>query len=361
MKRVLALDGGGIRGVFSLEVLLRMQTLLREHYGRPEMVLADHFDLFAGTSTGAIIATCLCWGMPVERILDLYVSFGRTMFTPVSWYRPIKKLLVSRYEAKPLSEFLQKIFSEDGEGRVPALLDSPRLRKGLLVVVRNHSTGSAWPLTNNPEALYNDPSKANSNLKIPLWKLVRASTAAPVYFDPEEITLGGQTHVFVDGGVTPYNNPALIAALTAVLPAYRMNWARGPDALRVVSVGTLRFSSGLPETAQKLWLGFNAAKIPGALMEGVAWQQDFLCRCLGRCLYGDKLDAEIGDMMDASLPSAAWFGYVRYNKSYRAEQLRQILAEHPQLSSLDAIQTIPALRKVGKEYAGEHVKVEHLV
>jgi hypothetical protein len=361
MKRILTLDGGGIRGVFSLEVLLRMQTLLREHYGNPEMVLADHFDLFAGTSTGAIIATCLCWGMSVEAILDLYVSYGRTMFTPVAWYRPIKKLLVSRYEARPLSEFLQRMFAEDEAGRVPALLSSARLKKGLLVVVRNHSTGSAWPLTNNPKAIYNDPEKANSNLNIPLWKLVRASTAAPVYFDPEEITLGGQTHVFVDGAITPYNNPALIAALTVVLPAYKMSWPTGPDAIRLVSVGTMRFSSALPEKAQKLWLGFNAAKIPAALMEGVSWQQDYLCRCLGRCLYGEKLDSEIGDLMESSLPGADWFGYVRYNKSYKAEQLRQILAEHPNLSSLDAIKTIPALRKVGKAYAEEHVRLEHLI
>jgi len=120
MKRILALDGGGIRGVFTLEILLRMQTLLREHYGAPEMVLADHFDLFAGTSTGAIIATSLCWGMSVEAILDLYVKYGRTMFTPVSWARPFKRLLIARYEAKPLSEFLQRLFSEDEEGKVPA-------------------------------------------------------------------------------------------------------------------------------------------------------------------------------------------------------------------------------------------------
>lgn len=117
MKRILALDGGGIRGVFSLAVLRRMQELLREHYDKPDLVLADHYDLFAGTSTGAIIATCLCWGMTVEAILDLYVKFGGTMFTPVPWYRPFRKLLVSRYEAKPLSAFLQRLFSEDKEGK----------------------------------------------------------------------------------------------------------------------------------------------------------------------------------------------------------------------------------------------------
>jgi hypothetical protein len=283
------------------------------------------------------------------------------MFTPVPWYRPIKKNLVSRYQAKPLSEFLQRQFSEDDEGRVPALLDSKRLKKGLLVVVRNHTTGSAWPLTNNPRALYNNPDLPDCNMKIPLWKVVRASTAAPVYFDPEEIVLDGRTHLFVDGGLTPYNNPALIAGLTAVLPCYNMNWEPGPDKIRIVSVGTMRFSSGLPEKAQKLWLGFNAAKIPVALMQGVAWQQDYICRCLGECIYAEKLDSEIGDLMSAPLPGKNWFSYVRYNKSYAADPLRQLLLKHPNLAKLDAIKAIPALEEIGREYANEFVKLEHLV
>jgi uncharacterized protein len=361
MKRILALDGGGIRGVFSLEILLRMQTLLREHYKAPDMVLADHFDFFAGTSTGAIIATSLCWGMTVEAILELYVKFGGTMFTPVPWYRPFKKFLVSRYEAEPLSRFLREVFSEDEQKQIPALLDSPRLKKSLLVVVRNHTTGSAWPLTNNPAAMFNDPSRPDCNMKIPLWKVVRASTAAPVYFDPEEITLGDRSHLFVDGSITPYNNPALIAALTAVLPCYKMNWDPGPDKIRIVSLGTMRFSSELPRKAQKLWLGFNAAKIPAALIQGVAWQQDYLCRCLGKCIYGENLDSEIGNLVEDKMPGSHWFSYVRYNQSYKAELLEEILREDPSLAQLDAVKAIPLLEKAGLKYAMEHVKLEHLI
>ena len=361
MKRILALDGGGIRGVFTLEILLRMETLLREHYGKPEMVLADHFDLFAGTSTGAIIATGLCWGMPVKQILDMYVQYGKTMFTPVPWSRPVKRLLVSRFEAKPLSDMLQRMFSEDGDGVQPAMLDSPRLRKGLLVVVRNHTTGSAWPLTNNPNAMFNDATTPECNLKIPIYKVVRASTAAPVYFDPEEITLGGRRYLFVDGSITPYNNPALIAAQSAVLPSYRMNWPAGPENIRVVSVGTMRFYSGLPEKTQTLWLGYNAAKIPAALIQGVAWQQDYLCRCLGDCLFGEPLDMEIGDMIHEPLPGSRWFSYVRYNQTYKAEMLEEILRIDPRIAQLDAVQAIPSLGDAGRAYAAQHVQLEHLI
>jgi hypothetical protein len=361
MKRILSLDGGGIRGVFSLEVLLAMQTLLREHYGKPDLVLADHFDFFSGTSTGAIIATCLCWGMSVERILDLYVDYGRTMFQPVAWYRPFRKMLVSRYEAKPLSDLLQRVFSEDGEGKIPALLGTERLKKLLLVVIRNHSSGSAWPVTNNALALFNCATANDCNLNIPLWKVVRASTAAPVYFDPEEITLGDQSHVFVDGSVTPYNNPALIAALTAVLPCYRVEWTPGPENLRVVSVGTMRFPSRLPPNMRRLWIGYNASRIPMALIQGIAWEQDFLCRCLGECIYGEPLDSEIGDLVGVPLPGDRWFGYVRYNRSFKEKELHDLLIKNPKLAQLDAVQSIPLLRTLGQSYARENVKLEHFV
>lgn len=367
MKRILALDGGGIRGVFSLEILLRMQQMLREHYQRNDLLLRDHFDFFAGASTGAIIATCLAWGYTVEQILDLYVQFGEKMFQPVPWYRPLKRYGISRFDARPLSRMLQRIFSEDGEGKVPALLGTKKLRmpdgtlKLLLVVVRNHSTGSAWPVTNNPAAEFNDPADPECNLNIPLYKLVRASTAAPVYFDPEVIELGTKKYVFVDGSITPYNNPALIAALTAVLPCYRLEWETGPEKIRVVSLGTLRFPSGLPPEAQKLWVGYNAAHIPAALIQGIASEQDFLCRCLGQCICGEPLDSEIKSLIGVPLPGQRWFSYVRYNRSYKAAEVEQILREHPSLARLDAVRAIPILRRIGQEYAQNNVQLSHLI
>ncbi len=121
MKRILALDGGGIRGVFTLEILLKIEELLREHLRQQDpakaekFVLRDHFDFFAGTSTGAIIATCLCWGMKVEKVLEIYMEYGQKMFQPVPWYRPYKKYLISKFESGPLSKVLQGIFIEDGE------------------------------------------------------------------------------------------------------------------------------------------------------------------------------------------------------------------------------------------------------
>lgn len=370
MKRILSLDGGGIRGVFSLEILLHMQKLLRNHYGRGDFLLRDHFDFFAGTSTGAIIAACLAWGYSVEQILDLYVRFGKKMFQPVPWYRPLKRYGISRFNAQPLSQMLERIFSEDGEGKVPALLGTEKLRmpdgalKLLLVVVRNHTTGSAWPVTNNPYAEFNQREQDECNLDIPLYKLVRASTAAPVYFDPEVIDLGRQRrrrYVFVDGSITPYNNPALIAALTAILPCYHLEWETGPDKIRMISLGTLRFPSGLPPTAHHLWVGYNASHIPAALIQGIASEQDYLCRCLGECLYGEPIDSEVKSLVGVPLPGQRWFSYIRYNRSFKAAEVTDLLREHPSLARLDAVHAIPVLRRLGERYAAEHVKPEHLI
>jgi hypothetical protein len=362
MKRILSLDGGGIRGVFSLEILLRIETLLREHFRAPRLILADHFDFIAGTSTGAIIASGLSWGMTVEEILEFYVRHGTTMFQHVPWYRPLRRLFVSRYEARPLSDLLRRTFSEDGQGEVPALLDSKRLKTLLLVVMRNHTTGSAWPVTNNPLAMYNDSQRPDCNLKVPLWRLVRASAAAPVYFDPEEIALGGQRHVFVDGAITPYNNPALIAALTAILPCYRLAWATGPDKIRLISVGTVRVSlAAADKNARNMWVGYNAAQIPAALIQGIALEQDYLCRCLGQCMHGEELDSEIGNLEGAALPGRNWFSYVRYNRSYMGKEAEELLRKTPQLAVIDAVHAVPLLREVGRAYAQEHVRIEHLI
>ena len=68
-KKILTLDGGGIRGMITIEVLGKIEQLLRKQLNKgPDFVLADYFDFVAGTSTGAIIATCISLGMPVEDI-----------------------------------------------------------------------------------------------------------------------------------------------------------------------------------------------------------------------------------------------------------------------------------------------------
>jgi len=333
---------------------------LREHYGDPKLVLSSHYDFFAGTSTGAIIATCLCMGMSSEEIIDFYLKGAAKMFSAASLD---KRFILARYDSLPLSLQLKEVFTE-ADGSL-CKLSTKKLLKLLMVVTRNATTGSPWPITNNPKAKYNDPSLDDCNLNIPLWQLVRASTAAPTYFPAETILLGEKKKVqfvFVDGAVTAYNNPALIAAQTAVLPGYRNCWPAGADKVRLISVGTLRFASAdaLLKAEQLGW--FHAAKnVPKALMDTSSLQQDMVCRTIGKCLFGGVIDDEVGDMVgDDGLPKM--FSYVRYNKSYRARDIVELEKRYgDKITQLDSVASIPALMEIGEEYARESVRIEHLV
>ena len=71
--KLLACDGGGIRGIISIEILARIELELRKSSGNPKLVLADYFDYVAGTSTGAIIATLIALGYSVDQLRDFYL------------------------------------------------------------------------------------------------------------------------------------------------------------------------------------------------------------------------------------------------------------------------------------------------
>ena len=361
-RRILALDGGGIRGVFSLQVLARIEALFRQHRRNPALLLKDEFDLIAGTSTGAIIAAGLSWGLSVDEILQYYVRESPAMFTKSSWSQQWK----TRYTARYLTASLQRFFSEDGEGREPALLGTKRLQTLLLLVMRNASTGSAWPVMNNPAARFNDPAREDSNLRIPLWQLVRASTAAPTFFPPEQIRLGAEEMIFVDGAITPYNNPALIAFLMATLPGYRLNWETGVGKLEIVSIGTGRSRATLSKTkARNIHLLDAARYVIPALLDGMAVEQDLLCRVLGRCDYGEQIDLELGDLVPGAQelmpPEDRRFRYVRYEHRFRPEEVEMMRATRKDNPlAVDNVKVVPVLMEIGRAYAEATVRAEHL-
>lgn len=293
-KRILALDGGGLRGVISLEILARIEVQLRTETGDADLVLADYFDYIAGTSTGAIIATGLALGKPVAEIRDRYHRLGHAAFRSSvgAWSK------LARYSAGSVHRQLVEFFGPD------LVLGDPRLRTLLLIVMHNTGTDSPWLLSNCTRAKYNLtdrllPRSADRNLDLPLLPLVRASTAAPTYFPPQLIQIGNRDpFIFQDGGVTAFNNPALIAAVMATLPAYRLRWRKGKDDLLVVSVGTgSSAATGRRRRTDLMQALSNLGKLTSVFMNGAAFSQDLLCRVVGDCRFGPKLDNEIGRLM----------------------------------------------------------------
>ena len=371
-RKLLALDGGGIRGLITLGILESIERRLREKSANPELRLCDWFDYIAGTSTGAIIAAGLARGKSVSELIDFYRTSGEAMFERTHLLQRLKSL----YKADPLRQELQRVFGSD------TTLAPQHLKCLLLVVTQNVTTDSPWPISSNPEARYNAPDREDCNLKIPLWQLVRASTAAPVYFPPEILNWDpkdqSKSFVFVDGGVTPYNNPAFLLYRMATSAPYRLGWKMGEKKLLLVSVGT--GSAPIPSFKTNINLAANALGLPSHLMYAIQTDQDLNCRTVGRCTFGPIIDRELRDVTcrvaEDSVSLAEWlnaphrsldedqkcaFLYARYNADLTREGLNDLGCKDidpENVQKLDSIEHMDELLRVGRA-VGAQVSLDH--
>ncbi|HUQ32757.1 MAG TPA: patatin-like phospholipase family protein [Pyrinomonadaceae bacterium] len=366
-RKLLALDGGGIRGVMTLEVLAKIEEELQQKLGRTnKFVLSDYFDYIAGTSTGAIIATCLSLGMRVDDIRKFYIDSGPAMFDKTNLLR---RYFRNKFSDQKLSKKLQNVIAQQS-GEAMATLGSKALKTYLMLVLRNATTDSPWPVSNNPLAKYNDTTRPDCNLNLPLWQLVRASTAAPTYFPPEVITFKGKDKkdyefIFVDGGVTMYNNPAFQLFLMATLGPYKIGWPTGEDKMLLVSLGTGTAADANKNlTPEQMNIIYNASSLPSAFMFAASNEQDFLCRAFGKCLQGGQLDREVWDMKEENGQGPVnpkLFTYMRYNADLSREGLDALGLpgiEPRNVQQMDSVAHIPELQEVGRAVA-KQVNIEH--
>lgn len=276
-KRVLALDGGGVRGLLTIGILSELEAQLRQRSGRNDYRLCDYFDLIGGTSTGSIIATGLALGMSVADISALYQSvipkvFRRYMFQGLG-------LLAPMFVSAPLTRALKKEFGA-------RTLASPDLQCGLAIHCKRIDTGSAWILVNNPGWVYYP-----SNSVFRLRDIVQASAAAPHFFKGVMLKLPvagdaekSMNAFVIDGGVAGYNNPALELAIAATDPAYGFKWRPGKDNLYILSVGTgfLRERTSAKKYRSKTFVGqtLNALR---SMIHDVSLQQVATMQAIAEC------------------------------------------------------------------------------
>src|SRR6266542_2567841 len=318
-RKLLALDGGGIRGVITLEVLAEIERQLEKKLGRADdFVLADYFDYIAGTSTGAIIGTCLALGMRVEEVARFYTESGPAMFDKVGLIRRFKE---GKFHDKKLAVRLQELI-EERTGKPMSTLGSEHLRTLLMVVLRNVTTDSPWPVSNNPAAKYNDP--------------------------------------------------AFQLFLMATVEAYNLAWPAGEREMLLVSIGTGTDPKANANLAPgQMNLIYNASSIPSALMFAASNEQDFLCRVFGKCLVGDPLDREIHNMIDerdlekgfpgCKGPCDKLFTYLRYNAELSKAGLDRLGVGHlnpEHVQQMDSVDHIDEMQQVGQA-VGKKVSIEH--
>ena len=351
--RLLACDGGGIRGLISIEVLAKIEKELRSLAGKPTLVLADFFDYVGGTSCGAIIAALIAIGESMDDIRTFFVASCPDMFLKARlWER-----WHSKFREDALSTRLRTLFGD-------VKLGSDRLQTLLMLVLSNASTNSPWPVCNNPAAMYNNRRLPDCNLELPLWQLVRASTAAPTYFPPEVIRVGTRPFVFVDGAMTMYHNPAFQLFLMATADVYRLGWAAGADQLLLISVGSGNGTGTEGSLSpQEMTILYHASRVPAALLAAAQQEQDFLCRIFGETLEGEPLDSEVGDMRGHGIPgSPKLFSYVRYNAELSRAGLDRLGLPNinpAHVHPMDAVEFLDKVQQIGIALAERKVRPEH--
>lgn len=210
--RILALDGGGLRGTFTAAVLAKWDAMIQSGGGSE---IVRHFDLLAGTSTGAILAIALGLGLSPLEILEFYRSNGPRIFPKD---RRLRHWLKSKHESTTLRTSLQEVFGER------KLRDSC-CRLVLPTVRAIHGEAEAIVTPHCPDRTgFFDISAVDAAL---------ASSAAPTYFDEAVVENPIAAASYLDGGIWA-NNPVLPAIAEAVqhlkVPLNRID---------VLSVGTM--------------------------------------------------------------------------------------------------------------------------
>lgn len=336
-KRILALDGGGVRGALTLGYLSRLETILAKQTGKPNFRLSDYFDLISGTSTGSIVASCLALGMKVEDIKVSYfkvidkifgTKYSQWNVIPHKGAQKVIDILFSKadYDSVPIEEALQEIFGTISLG-------SDDFKSGLVIFTKRADTNSTWPLLNHPGGKYFD-STDGRNKNILLWKAVRASAAAPTYFIPQVIDVGGgaSSAAFVDGGMSMANNPALQTLMVATLQGFPFRWKMGADNLMLVSIGT-----GVTKTKKQAmeitaYQQFKwAAQIPDMLMQDASWHNQAILQWMSQSPVAWDIDGEMGNLdgdllTHESNPQKGLISYMRYNTWVMKDELEKLMS-----------------------------------
>ncbi len=397
-KRILSLDGGGVRGAITVAFLEAIEAELTRRHG-PEAKLCDWFDLIGGTSTGAIIAGALTLGYRACELKDFYLKLTPYVFERSFWRVPY---LQAKFDARSLRHRIEEVVGQRD-------LASPDLLTGFCIFTKRMDTGSPWVLANNPRAPYwEDGSDYLGNKAYKLANLVRASTAAPRYFDPEILRIlpdplavdpavlpvgkGGagsatstrpylspgshrraaerfnsKTHgIFVDGGVSPHGNPALGLFHMTQFERFGLRWPTGPDKLTVVSIGTgshrPRLSFEKLMIARFLRLGLQALM---SMMHDA--QQSVLAQMLwmGETPTPWTVNSEIGDLRNDAPAGGKMFRFLRYDVRLETDWLDRWhgiklgAREVERIRQMDDPSIVPVIYEIAQAAAKRQVRADH--
>ncbi|MGG0650736.1 CBASS cGAMP-activated phospholipase [Bacillus mycoides] len=202
--KILAIDGGGMKGVFPAKYL----SDIEEQVGKP---IHQYFDLIAGTSTGGIIALGLANDISAKDILELYLKRGKDIFGNRRTILPFSK--DSHYGNDGLIQLLQETFGDKLLKEVNTMVCIPSIE-------HQKASPKVYKTPHHPHFI------KDGNIEI--WKIALATSAAPTYLPAAVID---DNECKIDGGLWA-NNPVLVAIAEAVKLGYSL------DQIKVLSIGT---------------------------------------------------------------------------------------------------------------------------
>lgn len=225
IRRILTIDGGGIKGVFPASLLASVEDTIGDK-------ISNYFDLIVGTSTGGIIALALGIGLPAQEILEFYETLGIEVFKGNKLINAIKQIGLSKYRQKPLKVALESKFGNRklGESKKRLVIPSVNLENGEVYIYK----------TSHHPRLQRD-------YKQTIVEVALATSAAPSYF-PTQVNSSGTP--LVDGGLFA-NNPMGLAVVEAI---GMLNWDR--SSLRILSLGCTKEPLNITR-GRKSSLGFG--------------------------------------------------------------------------------------------------------
>jgi len=244
-KRILAIDGGGIKGVIPAAFLSTIESATGKR-------VVDHFDLIAGTSTGGIIALGLGLGLSTSEVLGFYERDGPRIFAqePAKTRglaslikfmgrrrRGARQIFLPKYDALALRESLETVFGDRilGDSGTRLLIPAfDRQRRDIHVFKTSH----------HPRFAIDWKERAVD--------VALATAAAPTYLPGHRLSSGVS---LLDGGIWA-NNPVGLAVVEAI---GTLGWSR--EELYVLSIGCSEEPFSIPDNSGYLGLTFKMADI----------------------------------------------------------------------------------------------------
>ena len=245
MYKILSIDGGGIRGIIPVRLLERLE---RHHPG-----IVQEFDLFAGTSSGAVLAAGFAYGLTARFLRQMYKGFGEEVFTDSIWddIKDLKILIGADYSLENFKSLMERVVGSITLGQLP---------KKVLITTFDLKDETLDPPRWKPKFFHNYNS-SNGDGDQRLVDVVIRSAAAPIYFP----TYQG----YIDGGVAAIN-PSTCAMAQAYHEGFRD--------VRMLSFGTGTNPHWLEEQEADWGVIQWGLKLVNIFIDGVSEVADYQCR-----------------------------------------------------------------------------------